>query len=407
LKSAYRFGLGDIILRSDLSTQDATKITFATPKYHLHRHFHQDNGSFTIFKYGTLALDAGATKGRGDLAKSNQSRGPIYHNMLALYPPGGSPIYSYSMNIDDSADAYDDAANQPGGRNHVGDVLALRFEPDIFDFVDYDYTRSYLGENYALRMRRKLLYIRDPNAPNYTNQEFLLIFDDTKVNDPDIRRRWLLHTPSAPEILDGSWKKESAGFWTASKGSLIKVSSTLMNAHGRMFVKILSPEKYQLRLRGGNEGEQYYWFTDAEGNDLAQRGPFNEWSAFWLGTHRLEIEDLSGDSTSQYLTVMQIGDANTLSEMAETEKIESGDFIGAFINKDRVAFFNRTTTPDDTLAYKIKSSKTVRHYITGLEPGDYAVQKDGKKISKITVKEDGTLYLEYKGGGNFAIEQSK
>jgi hypothetical protein len=63
-------------------------------------------------------------------------------------------------------------------------------------------------------------------------------------------------------------------------------------------------------------------------------------------------------------------------------------------------------TPEDTLAYKIKSSKTVRHYITGLEPGDYAVQKDGKKISKITVREDGTLYLEYKGGGNFAIEQT-
>lgn len=406
LKTSYRFGLGDVILRSDLITQDATKINFYTPKYHLPRHYHKDNGSFNIFKYGTLALDAGVTKGTSEMAKSDRSNTPIYHNLLALYPPGGSPLYNYDMNNNSKADAYFSPDNQPGGRNHVGNVLAMRFEPGLFDFIDYDYTRSYLGDDHVKRMHRELLYIRDPNAPNYTNQEYVLIFDDSEVSDPAILRRWLLHTPSAPEIVDGSWNKKGAGFWTASKGSLIKVSSTLMNAHGRLFLKILAPGSYQLRLRGGSEGDQHYWFVDAEGKDLTERGPFNDWSAFWAGTHRLEIEDTSNDTTSQYLTVMQIGDANTLSEMAETEKIESGDFIGAFINRDRVVFFNRTTTPHDTLTYKIKSSKTVRHYITGLQPGDYAVQKDGKKISKMTVKEDGTLYLEYKGGGNFAIEQT-
>ncbi|MCB0315971.1 MAG: hypothetical protein KDH84_22410, partial [Calditrichaeota bacterium] len=78
---------------------------------------------------------------------------------------------------------------------------------------------------------------------------------------------------------------------------------------------------YQLRLRGGNEGSDYRWFTDSEGNDLAERGPFSDWGAFWAGTHRLEVEDLSGGSTSQYLAVMQVGDANTLSAMVPVEKI--------------------------------------------------------------------------------------
>ena len=91
LKTAYRFGLGDVILRSDLTTQNATKINFYTPTYHLARHYHKDNSSFVIFKYGLLALDAGVTKGSGDLPKSERSNTPIYHNLLAMYPPHWLP----------------------------------------------------------------------------------------------------------------------------------------------------------------------------------------------------------------------------------------------------------------------------------------------------------------------------
>jgi hypothetical protein len=403
LKKSYRFGLGDVILESDLLTEDATKINFYTPRYHLARHYHKDNASFVIFKYGNLALDAGVTKGTSHLPKSEKSNRPIYHNLLALVLPNGSSEYSYDMDTYDYADSYKDADNQPGGRNHVGDVLALRFEPDIFDFVDYDYTRSYKGANYAVRLRRKLLYIRDPDAPAYTNQEYVLIFDDTEVSNPAIRRRWLLHTPSGPELIDGSWKKEGGGFWTSNSGSIIKVTCDYANSHGRMFVKFLAPGSYHLRLRGGSEGDKHYWFTDANGKDLTKRGPFSPWGAFWAGTHRLEVENLAAEKVSQYLTVMQIGDSNTLSQMAAAEKIEAGDFIGAFINGDRVAFFNRTVSLSPGLVYGINSSKTVRHIITGLQPGRYALYLDANKLAEKDVSDDGTLYFDHKGGGKFTI----
>jgi hypothetical protein len=404
IQTSYRFGQGDAILKSDLTTQNATKINFYTPKYHLPRHAHQESSSFIIFKYGNLALDAGVSKNGSNLPKSDGSGTPIYHNLLGTYLPGQNPRYQYHTNINDNADAYYDADNQPGGDNHVGNVKALRFEPGIFDYIEYDYTRAYKGESYANRMRRTMLYIRDPNAPNYTNQEYLLVFDYADLTTSNIKRRWLLHTPSAPEIVGGSWNPVSNGFWTANSGSVIKVSSTYANTHGRLFLKILSPSSYQLRLRGGNNGSSYYWFTDAEGNDLTERGPFNDWGAFWAGTHRLEIEDQSGTAISKYLTVMQIGDANSLTSMASVQKLETVKFIGAFINGDRVAFFNRTVSPEGLVHYNINSNKTVRHFVTGLIPADYEIRKDGVLLHTITVDDDGTLYFEHPGGGNFLID---
>lgn len=404
LKTAYRFGLGDVILRSDLTTQNATKINFYTPTYHLARHYHKDNSSFVIFKYGLLALDAGVTKGSGDLPKSERSNTPIYHNLLAMYPPNGSPLYEFGANTKDYADAYNDPDNQPGGRNHVGEVRALRFQPGIFDFVDYDYTRSYKEENYARRMRRKLLYLHDPNAPNYSNQEYLLIFDDVLVNNPAIKRRWLLHTSSEPEIVKGGWKQEGPGFWTAPGGGILAVTNTYANAHGKLFLKFLAPGNYQLRLRGGSEGDAHHWFTDAEGKDLSERGPFTPWGGFWAGTHRLEVEDLSGDSASQYLAVMQIGDANTLKTMATVEKLESGNFIGALINGERAAFFNRTAEMADATRYRISAGKTVQHLLTGLKPGKYRILQNGKRLPPVAVESDGTLFFKSAGGGEFVVE---
>lgn len=407
LKTAYRFGLGDVILRSDLHTQNATKINFYTPKYHLARHYHKDNSSFVIFKYGLLALDAGITKGESDLPKARNSSAPIYHNLLAMYPPNGSPLYQFGANTNDYADAYNHRDNQPGGRNHVGEVVALRFEAGKFDFVDYDYTRSYKQEDYARRMRRKLLYLHDPHAPDYTDQEYLLIFDEALLSDPAIKRRWLLHTSSEPEILKGSWNREGPGFWTAPGAGTLAVANTYANAHGKLFLKFLAPQNYQLRLRGGSEGDNHYWFTDAEGNDLTERGPFTPWGGFWTGTHRLEVEDLSGDSASQYLAVMQIGDANTLKTMAAVEKLDAGDFTGAFINGDRVAFFNQTPGPGDGLRYRISTRKAVRHVITGLTPGKYTVHQNGKRRSQLTVDGDGTLFFESSGGGEFVVETGR
>jgi len=405
LPASERFGLGDVILLSDLYSDNATKINFHTPVFSAPRHSHEDNAAFAIFKYGTLALDAGIPKGNSKLPKSRKTRTAIFHNKLALYPPGGSPLYTYSAKSLDEADAPTDPENQPGGRNHMGKLLALRFEPGVFDFVDYDYTRNYKGENYVKRMRRALIYFRDPNAPNYSNQEYLLVFDDAEVTGAAIKRRWLLHTPQHPKLLDGQWQPRGEGFWTSESGSILEVSNTLLNAHGRLFVKILAPQNYQLRLRGGNVGKKYFWFTDAEGGDLTKRGPFTDLGAFWAGTHRLEIEDETPGASSKYLVAMQIGDANTLKQMVKVSRIDAGDFIGAMLNGNRLGLFNRSENPGNMASYSIVSAKKIQHVITGLQPGKYRVFQDKNLLLSANVAENGVLFFNSKKGGRFNIQR--
>ncbi len=410
IKNSYRFGLGDIIAASGQNNTKATHIQYYTPKYYTFSHASLDHGSFNIWKYGTLLLDAWNGKSGYDLPKniSGYDRDPIAHNVLAIYPQGGSTVYRYNSATDDDYDAFDDPANQPGGANHIGDIIAIDLEGNKYDYADYNYTRSYKGENYVNYIRRAVIYIRDPNAPNYQDEEYVLIFDDVEVTDVTIKKRWLAHYPSRPDITDGNWNQVSPGFWTSNSGSMLEVSNTYANAHGRLFTRVLEPNNYQLRLRGGNDGDNFYWFVDAEGNDLADRGPFDDWAAFWVGSYRLEIEDLTNNTTSQYLIVMQIGDANTMSSMVAVDKIDAGIFLGALINQDRIAFFNRTNSPAPSINYSFNSNKSVRHIITGLEQGLYHVRVDGNTITGLDtfVDENGVLYFEYQDGGNFGISKS-
>ena len=400
-----RFGLGDVILLSDLHSENATKINFYTSQYSLPRHADEDHGAFTIFKYGTLALDGGVAKGKSDLPKSNKTRAAVYHSKVALYNPEESQLYDYSTKVNDDADAPWDAANQTGGANHIGVLRNAHFEPGKFDFVDFDATRAYKGENYVEKMRRVLLYFRDPAAPDYQNNEFVVIFDDIALSDSTIKRRWLLQMPTRPELLDGEWQKKGTAFWLANSGSTVSVTNNLIDAHGRLFVKFLEPQHLQLRLRGGSEGGEHYWFTDAEGNLLAKRGPYTDWGAYWAGSHRLEAEDVTDSSFSKYLTVMQIGDSRTLQKMADISKLSDGVFTGAFINQNRVAMFNTADVPQLSLSYSAKSSKKMLHVIEGLAAGSYRVSLNGKSIREQSIQSMEPLFFESSGGGNFRIEQ--
>ncbi|GAB4377524.1 MAG: hypothetical protein Kow0042_25410 [Calditrichia bacterium] len=407
IKNSYRFALGDAVFQSAHNDTTATQVQFFTPKYFQRSHAHSDGASLNIWKYGTLLLDGWNSKSGFDLPKADATGRPIAHNVLALYPSGGDPTYPYYYGINEGADSWYHPDNQPGGKNHVGDVLAIDLEGNNYDFIDYDYTRSYKGTNFVNHARRAVIYLRNTSG-SQNNEEYVLVYDKVNVTDPTIKKRWLGHFAFRPVNVDGSWNQQAPGFWTDTQGSILEVSNTYANAHGRLFLKVLEPNNYQLRLRGGDDGSNYYWFVDAEGNDLTERGPFDDWAAFWVGSYRVEIEDLANSNISHYLVAMQIGDANTLNSMVSVEKIETGSFLGALINKDRVAFFNKSDSPAANIGYNFTSNKMVKHLITGLEQGLYFVKVDGNLISGINtfVGENGVLYFEYQGGGNFVISKS-
>ncbi|MCB0306065.1 MAG: T9SS type A sorting domain-containing protein, partial [Calditrichaeota bacterium] len=48
-------------------------------------------------------------------------------------------------------------------------------------------------------------------------------------------------------------------------------------------------------------------------------------------------------------------------------------------------------------------SQSVRHYLTGLLPGNYDVRKNGVSIATVPVDGQGVLYFEHSGGGTFEL----
>lgn len=409
LPKANRFGMGETIMQSDFTTQDATKILFYTHKWFVNLHHHDDYGGFEIFKNGLLILNCG-----GNWKNSNslgiepvETQDPafsVFHSIMAIYT-GSNSTYGRNQNITPDADTPDHPANQIGGQNHLGNIVASKNLEDVFDFYDYDYARTYKGSGYVNTLRRKMLYIRDPNAPNYSNaEEYVILVDDVDLTT-NHARRWSARTVYEPVPLDGgSWTTVGTGHKTANNTEALEITNTYANNNGRLYMKILSPDNYTLRLRGTASEP----FPDANGNSLRQGGNTSEAARNFSGTYRMEIEDNASSPSSDYLVVMQVGTATDLTTMAPMERIDSGDFFGTVINNNRVAMFNKSTTAAPAVAYSATVTGNARHYITGLEPGAYFVRADGNIVSGVNniVDQSGVLYFEHSGGSNFSISKS-
>ncbi len=395
-----RLGLGETVMRSDFS-QDATSITFWAPKIFLTAHAHYDNASFTIDKFGPLALDAGNGKsGDGILPKSNSTSATIYHNVLGVYHPddlysGFNGMWQF-LDVSSSFDDPDDDGFQEGGDNHVGTVSGMDHVDQLYSYVNYDYTRSYKGDGRVTQARRQLLYLRAPDESNPADQEFVLINDRMNTANTSFEKRWLLHVGFEPELTDGSWNSVSDGWWESTDGSTVKITNTFSDYHGRMFMKVLFPESHKLMKIGGDG----HWFDDADGRDMSDGGVYDDLGAAWCGSYRIETRPLNNDTYHNMLHIIQVGDANTLQQMAPVTRLSGGNFVGAFVNQNRVAVFSNSENLLTNVSYSISGTNPVTHIIADLQPfADITVTRNGQTIFNGNAKGGGSLSFTDNPGG--------
>ncbi len=409
LSKTNRFGMGETIMYSDFDTEDATKILFYQHEWFVNLHHHDDYGGFEVFKNGLLAVNNGGNWKSTrvldiDPPETTDPSSPIFHNIMAIHT-GSNAFYFNQANTTPDNDTPTHVANQAGGQNNIGEVLAEKSLEDVYDYFDYDYTRTYKGETFMDLIRRKMVYFRDPAAPDYSNsEEYLIIYDNIDMTT-NHTRRWLMRTVYEPVTMDGSWSTQSSSYKTTSNTTEFEVTNTYANNNGRMYVKVLEPEDITVGLRGSPSSP----YLDANGGSMSLGGNINEAARNFTGTYRMEVEHNTSSTDSDYLVAMQIGTATNLTTMASMEKIDTGDFLGAFLNGNRVVFFNTTTTDLNALTYTITAAGSVRHVVTGLEPGAYFVRQDGVTVPGVDsiVDENGSLYFESSGGGGtFVISKS-
>jgi hypothetical protein len=222
-------GIGLVTARSDW-TDAATFVTFkAGDNYWSHSHL--DQGSFTIYKGGALALDSGANYGTGYGSDHhlNYSYQTIAHNAITVTDPddtvpmpakpGETPRY---------------VAND-GGQRRIGSGWGVEAAP--LDLAEWRNKRAIYETGRIVRFASDggvTLAVADVTAA-YTNElsgkgtfshrtrrverawrsfaydkvdDVVVVYDDVVATKPEFRKRWLLHTTLEPRVEGGRFRVE-------------------------------------------------------------------------------------------------------------------------------------------------------------------------------------------------------
>lgn len=370
-------------MRSDHGANDATLIQFYSPKFwYANGHNEEDMGALNIHRFGSLAVSAANTKNAGDGIPRVQSdgKGLALNNVLGL---AGDRALSPEMGTIN--DGHDTPAHFVEGANtHIGTVEAREYVPGLHDYVNYNYTRSYKGGSKASLARRAVVYLRGP-----VNHEFVVVMDRVQSAQ---EKYFVLHTVGDVVAVEGSWQSAGSGHWTGS-GRTFKVTNRIDKSHGQMYLTSVLPTQAAIHKFGGS-GYEWVW---ADGSRLDySASSFTELAGYLLSDHTLQIRSAQG----LFLTVMQLGDANTMGAPAAVENISGDSYAGVLLEGERAVIFSRNETRLGNLSYSCKSNKTVKHLLAELKPNrNYTVKRGGTLVASGSTGAHGTIAFSDNPGG--------
>lgn len=305
LPLARRFdGIGLVVARSDWSP-DATYVSFkAGDNYWSHSHL--DQGAFTIFKRGGLALDSGVYGPRyGSDHHMNYAYQSVAHNLVTVTDP------------DDTAESDGKTVRRianDGGQRRIGSGWGLASAPiDLTDWLDQR-TLYHTGRIAAYAEAADHVVAVADVTPAYTNRhsgqgafshrtrrverlwrsfvydrmaDVVVIFDQVDATRPQFQKRWLLHSTGEPQI----------------DGTRFRVDTGRADG-GVLFGEVLLPETPRVHPIGGPGFE--FW-VDGKNYDengtllpaIARRGQPVE-----PGAWRIEVSPPSPREHDRFLVVL-------------------------------------------------------------------------------------------------------
>lgn len=302
-------GIGLVVARSDWSP-DATYLTFkAGDNYWSHSHL--DQGAFTLYKGGELALDSGFYGPKyGSDHHMNYAYQSIAHNLVTVTDP------------DDTALADGKHARviaNDGGQRRIGSGWGIESAPiDLNDWLDkrdlyhtgvmrqfYEghdsvvmsadltpaYTNSRSGPGAfshrtrrVERMARTLVYDR--------RADLVIVRDIVHATRPEFRKRWLLHTQNAPHVAGSRFTVQ------------VPPDPARQARGGQLHGTVLLPAQPDMRIVGGPgfefrvDGKNY----DENGTlaaAIARKGQPTE-----AGAWRIELSPSAPAREDEFLVVL-------------------------------------------------------------------------------------------------------
>jgi hypothetical protein len=250
-------GIGMIVARSDWSP-GATYVTFkAGDNYWSHSHL--DQGAFTIYKGGELAIDSGAYGPTyGSDHHMNYTYQTIAHNLVTVTDPKDTVPAP-------GKDKPRPIAND-GGQRRVGSGWGVEAAP--LDRTEWEAKRDtyHTAPTGPLLDQDGLAVAAADITPAYTNaasgsgtfsartrrverfwrvfgydriDDVVVVFDQVTSSNAAFRKRWLLHTIAAPTLVDGGFSVTVAPQERPGHGG------------GRLTGKVLLPKEAVINAIGG------------------------------------------------------------------------------------------------------------------------------------------------------------
>lgn len=444
LLTHYAPGTGTIFMRSGWPSKAAdtdpspTYLTFQAGD-HFTYHQHYDQNSFTLRKYGDLALDSGVYSGDGrSYHDVNYYVRTIAHNTLVVYNPA-----------EDLSAARPDASSNDGGQRTM--YPASRSPQNISYFDQYsvqyhtasikrfedssrytyalgDATAAYNNPAYnqtmdtgltgnvakVKRFQREFVYLR-PRSPG--GRDFLVLFDRVGVTKPAFsgkNTKLLFHTLRQPTV-NGTPKTVSPGETLYANPSLVTADS----GGGKLFIKTLLPTRRNIRRVGGRAvkafwvfGENYDWQWEA---NEPQPRPVTDFDNIPYGEWRVELEPADTALNHNFLNVLYPAKKGTTA-MPGTTLITGAGVSGAQIDDpslQRVVLFSSSlkgSPPAGTITYGYKPSGNTHHLLLDLAPKvRYKLTsslKNGVRTVKLVRNAGGSVVSSAQGVLSFTLARS-
>lgn len=310
-------GIGLVVMRSGWD-RDASYITFkAGDNYSSFSHL--DQGSFTLYKGGPLAIDSGLYYKYGSDHHLNYAYQTIAHNVATVTNPAEAAAISNNEFSRTTRSIANDGGQRRVGGNlelyphpldldewqakaeiyHTGRITELK-QRDGVVMVSADisaaYTNRFSGEGtVSSRSRRVERYLRTFIYDRIN--DLVLVYDSINKTEPGFTSRWLIHFPDTPALVgpDRFLLAPRAEDITAGPGGILEG-------------QVLLPARAQITPVGGPGKE--FW-VDGENYDdkgavqkAAMRG--KRMTPAEAGTWRIEITAATLAETDEFLVAMPL-----------------------------------------------------------------------------------------------------
>ena len=327
-------GIGMIVARNDWSP-DATYVTFKAGDNYW-SHMHLDQGAFTIYKGGELAIDSGLYGPTyGSDHHMNYTYQTIAHNLVTVTDPNDNVPAP-------GKDTPRPIAND-GGQRRIGSGWGIEAAP--LDRAEWEAKRDiyHTATTGPLLDQDGLAVVAADITPAYTNaasgtgtfsartrrverfwrtfaydrvDDVVVVFDQVTSTDASFLKRWLLHTIDAPTVFPGGFSVTIAPQERPGHGG------------GRLTGKVLLPKEAVINVIGGSGLE---FFVDDRNYDengtlyemIRKLGPNNAEPGNW----RIEVSPPKDALDDQFLVVL-LPVAGSGAPTQRVRLLESGARVG-------------------------------------------------------------------------------